>query len=87
MPSYRQAGHVFPNEGCLLLNWFSNADLFRKGKYEVFETLKHLSGDFPKLQRARKFLNDQFEYKGGLRQSIRPGGLRKVRWRTALSPQ
>lgn len=60
---YRQASRIFSDEGCLLLNWFTNADLFRKGKYEVFESLKHLSGDIPRLQRSRKFLNDQFEYK------------------------
>ncbi|MEF7615514.1 hypothetical protein V4F39_16485 [Aquincola sp. MAHUQ-54] len=60
---YREAGFSFPNDGCLLLNWFTNADFMRDGKYTVFDLLKELSGDAPPLLRGGKFLNDQFEYK------------------------
>ena len=60
---YREAGMVFPDEGCLLLNWFTNVDLIRSGKYPLFELLKGVGGKAPTLQRSGKHLNDQFEYK------------------------
>jgi hypothetical protein len=63
---YREAGRPFPNTGCLLLNWFTNAELLRSGKYVVFDLLKDIRGDAPVLQRSGKYLNDQFEYKVSL---------------------
>jgi hypothetical protein len=63
---YREVGNPFPNAGCLLLNWFTNTELIRSGKYQVFDLLKHLRGDAPPLQRSGKFLNDQFEFKVSL---------------------
>lgn len=60
---YRETGIPFPDEGCLLLNWFTNADLLRDGKYVVFDHLKELGGTAPLLQRSGQYLNDQFEYK------------------------
>lgn len=60
---YQESGRPFPNEGCLLLNWFSNADIVKSGHYPVFEILKDIGGKIPPLKRSRKMLNDQFEYK------------------------
>lgn len=60
---YREAGHPFPDDGCLLVNWFTNADILRTGKYVVFDLLKELGGTAPPLQRAGTYLHDQFEYK------------------------
>lgn len=60
---YKEMGYVFPNEGCLALVWFSNADLIRDGKYIMFEILKDIGGVTPALKRTGKYLNDQFEYK------------------------
>ncbi len=60
---YREVGSPFLDEGCLLLNWFTNADLLRDGKYAVFDLLKELGGTAPPLQRSGEYLNDQFEYK------------------------
>lgn len=60
---YRETGAFFPDDGCLLLNWFTNADLLRSGKYIVFDLLKELGGNAPPLQRSGKYLHDQFEYK------------------------
>lgn len=60
---YREARFPFPDSGCLLLNWFTNADLFREGKYVVFDLLRELAGTAPLLTRSGKYLNDQFEYK------------------------
>ena len=60
---YRETASPFPDKGCLLLNWFTNADLIRSGKYVVFDLLKELTGTAPPLQRSGTYLNDQFEYK------------------------
>ena len=60
---YRETGLVFPHEGCLLLNWFTNADLIRDGKYIVFDILKDVGGVAPPTVRTGKFLGEQFEYK------------------------
>lgn len=60
---YLETHAIFPNEGCLLLNWFTNADFIRDGKYIVFDSLSELGGSSPPLQRSGKFLNNQFEYK------------------------
>lgn len=65
---YREVGSPFPDNGCLLLNWFTNADLLRTGKYIVFDLLKELGGTAPPLQRSGKYLNEQFEYKLSLSQ-------------------
>lgn len=60
---YNATGTCFPNDGCLLSNWFTNVNLLREGKYVIFEILKDLGGTVPDLVRSGKFLNDQFEYK------------------------
>lgn len=60
---YREAGVAFPGDGCLLLTWFTNADILRTGKYPAFDALKELAGVAPPLQRGGTYLNDQFEYK------------------------
>lgn len=60
---YKEQGRVFPLNGCLLMHWFSNVELYKSGKYDAFEQLKDLSGHAPRLTRGRHYLNDQFEYK------------------------
>jgi hypothetical protein len=60
---YQDAMTPFPNDGCLLLNWFTNADLLHAGRYPVFEQLQPLAGNAPLLKRSGRLLNDQFEYK------------------------
>lgn len=60
---YKETRSIFPNNGCLLMNWFTNAELIRTGKYGIFEILKNINGEAPLLKRGGKFLNNQFEYK------------------------
>jgi hypothetical protein len=60
---YQDTGAPFPDDGCLLLNWFSNAELVRAGNYPVFDLLRSIDGQAPVLKRSGKMLNDQFEYK------------------------
>ena len=63
---YRETHQIFSEEGCLLLNWFTNADLVRDGKYVVFDLLKEVDGEAPPTVRTGKYLGDQFEYKFSL---------------------
>lgn len=60
---YRESKKPFPSNGCIMMNWFTNVEIIRAGKYPVFDLLKELNGDAPMLQRAGIYLNDQFEYK------------------------
>lgn len=60
---YRETGQIFPNGGCLLMNWFTNLDLFKTGTYPVFDLLKTQQGDVPKIVRSGHKLNHQFECK------------------------
>lgn len=60
---YNETSKIFPNEGCLLLNWFTNADAIKTKKYPVFEILEVLAGNVPMMTRSNKLLNSQFEYK------------------------
>jgi len=60
---YQETQTPFPANGCLISNWFTNAQLLSTGKYLVFDILKELGGLAPALQRTGKYLNNQFEYK------------------------
>lgn len=60
---YNETGSAFPSDGCLLLHWFTNEQLFREGSYPAFDLLQHVEGKAPPTERAGKFLGDQFEYK------------------------
>jgi hypothetical protein len=63
---YLHTGAIFPNDGGLVMTWFTNADVLHDGGYKLFDSLQHIVGDAPSLTRARKVLNDQFEYKFSL---------------------
>jgi hypothetical protein len=60
---YIETKAIFPNEGCLLLNWFSNSQLLQNDEYPVFEYLKPIDGYMPPFERSGKDLGDQFKYK------------------------
>lgn len=60
---YQKTRTIFPSSGRLALNWFTNADLFREGRYIVFELLKQIGGEVPVLQRAGTNLSSQFQFK------------------------
>lgn len=63
---YQATGSIFPSDGRLILNWFTNVEALKNGKYPVFEILRGLVGIAPPVLRSRKLLNDQFEYKYSL---------------------
>lgn len=60
---YNEAGRIFPNDGSLVLKWFTSVEFVVSGRYDAFEQLKHLAGSAPLLRRAGRYLNNQFEYK------------------------
>jgi hypothetical protein len=60
---YLETEAIFPNCGCLLLNWFTNSELQLGGDFPVFERLKAIYGTMPSFQRSRSDLSDQFKYK------------------------
>jgi hypothetical protein len=60
---FREVDAIFPNEGTLLLSWFTNAELVKHGKYVLFDLLKEIPGRAVPLRRGGKYLDDQFQYK------------------------
>ena len=60
---YLNSEKIFPNDGCLLLTWFTNAELVRPQGYLPFNLLRDIAGNTPPIQRSAKLLNSQFEYK------------------------
>lgn len=60
---YQNTNEIFPQDGCLLLTWFTNAELVRPQGYLPFNLLRDISGNTPPIQRSAKLLNAQFEYK------------------------
>ena len=60
---FREVGAIFSNEGTLLLNWFTNAELVKHGKYVLFDLLKDVPGRAVPLRRGGKYLDEQFQYK------------------------
>ena len=59
----REVAAVFPNEGTLILNWFTNAEIVQHGKYVLFDLLKDVPGRAVPLQRGGRYLDEQFQYK------------------------
>ena len=61
---YRHFKTAFPNEGCLLLNWFTNTERVRTGSYPLLDAL---AATLPSLEipvrRSGKSLGDQFQAK------------------------
>lgn len=59
----REVGAIFPNEGTLLLNWFTNIELVKQGKYVLLDLLKDVPARAVPLRRGGKYLDEQFQYK------------------------
>lgn len=60
---YKETSNIFPKEGGLMMNWFTNVELVKNGNYPMFDLLNHIGGNAPLLFRAKNLLNDQFSYK------------------------
>jgi hypothetical protein len=60
---YLETGSIFPNDGALLLHWFTNEVLINNDRYPAFNLMKDLGGKTPPVMRGNRFLNDQFSYR------------------------
>lgn len=60
---FHHAKAIFPSEGTLILNWFTNVELVRHGKYPLFDLFAELRGSALPLHSGGKSLDDQFQYK------------------------
>jgi hypothetical protein len=60
---FREVDAIFPSEGTLLLNWFTNAELVQHGRYLLFDLLRDVPGRAVPLRRGGKYLDEQFQYK------------------------
>jgi hypothetical protein len=60
---HTETARVFPAEGKLALNWFTNSELVRDGYYKLLKIFEHVPGVLPAIERNRRLLNDQFSYK------------------------
>src|ERR1019366_5503201 len=56
---YKQTGKVFPADGGILMNWFTNEELYSRGKVAVLEVLENQPAIQVKLVRNGKDLGDQ----------------------------
>ncbi len=59
---YQQMGQIFPLNGGMMFQWFTNAQLQEHGVIPVLEVMSAFAGMSPALQRAGTDLKDQFDY-------------------------
>lgn len=60
---YRETKTIFPNNGTLLLNWFTNSQLVNNTRYPAIELMDRFGGRIPVVQNGNKLLTDQFTYR------------------------
>lgn len=60
---YNQTLTPFPEDGCIILHWFTNTELIQHGEYPVFKALSTIGGAVPVMKRQKHSLSDQCEYK------------------------
>lgn len=57
---------IFPSNGKILFNWFTNAQLLEHGKIHVLAGLSHFRFTTEELKRSNTSLHDQFDYRYSL---------------------
>lgn len=60
---FKETGKIFPIDGEIQLNWFTNVDLFRYGTFPVLDAFAEIAADKPKIERNRQDLSNQFDYR------------------------
>lgn len=60
---YMQTGSIFPQDGSIWFQWFTNAQLREHGNIPLIEALANFPAEAPVLKRNGKDLSDQFDYK------------------------
>ena len=54
---------IFPEDGCLMLGWFTNVEFVKASGFIPFELIKDVSGSIPPILRNGKSLDNRFSYK------------------------
>jgi hypothetical protein len=60
---HMQTGSIFPTDGGIWFQWFTNAQLREHGKIPIIEAMANFAATSPTLKRNGKDLRDQFDYK------------------------
>lgn len=63
---YKLTNQIFPSNGGLLFNWFTNAQRYEYGKIYVLDGLSQFNYSSEVLKRNSKCLRDQFDYRYSL---------------------
>jgi hypothetical protein len=63
---YKKTGRIFSSNGGILLNWFTNAQLYEHGGILVLQGLAHFNYQTEEITRNKKSLRDQFDYRYSL---------------------
>ena len=59
---YQQTSRIFPVDGSIMFQWFTNAQRIEHGRIALLDGLAGLAAMSPPKQRAGKDLKDQFDY-------------------------
>lgn len=60
---YMQTGNVFPGDGAIMFQWFTNAQRIEHGRIALIDGLAGLAAMSPPIVRSGKDLKDQFDYR------------------------
>jgi len=60
---WREKNRIFPSDGQIIFNWFTNATVLKSGSIPTFEAFESFMGTSKKVVRAGKDLSGQFSYK------------------------
>jgi hypothetical protein len=60
---HMQTSSIFPTDGGIWFQWFTNAQLREHGKISILEAMATFAATSPTLKRNGKDLRDQFDYK------------------------
>lgn len=60
---FKDTGKIFPSDGEIQLRWFTNVDFFRHGTFPTLDAFAGINAVKPKLERNRKDLSNQFDYR------------------------
>lgn len=69
---HMQTGEIFPVDGGIMLQWFTNAQRMEHGRIVLLEALAGILGTTAPIERSGKELKDQFDY---VYSSDQPGDL------------
>ncbi len=60
---YMQTGKIFPSDGAIMFQWFTNAQRIEHGRIVLLDGLAGLAAMSPPIMRSGKNLKDQFDFR------------------------